>query len=158
MNARVRVVIAGALALGLVATGLFTAISPAVAADPTPSPTLASCGITTASAGGQLGTLGTNGYAHSVTFTTPMIMNSTPGSAPFSFTVLNAGSIPDVLTVATSPVSDPFSIIGAPFAAVPLAAGASNVYDTGVSWTELGMGDFYTEFTVTWTVSCGGNQ
>ncbi len=125
--------------------------------NPTEQPPMVSCGIT-ASAGGQLGEPGTNGYAQSVTFTTPMIMSTQPGSAPFSFTVLNAGSIPDVLTVASDVITPPWSIIGAPFAPVTLASGATYVYDTGVKWTELGNADFGTEFTVTWTVSCGGNQ
>ena len=49
----------------------------------------------------------------------------------------NTGSIPDELTVATSVVSSPFSIIGAPFAPQHLNGGASFTYNTGVQWGEL---------------------
>src|SRR5664280_839827 len=144
-----------ALAVGLIGAGVSASFTDSVTAQENINVGTFSCGITATSAGGQLGAPGANGYAHSVTYTAPTIMKSDPGSAPFSFTVLNVGSIPDVLTVATSPVlSTPWSIIGAPFAPVALASGASNVYNTGVSWTELVNAQLGAHFTVTWTVSC----
>jgi len=42
-----------------------------------------------------------------------------------------------------------------PMAAVPLAAGGSHDYNTGVQWTELSNADLGATGTVTWTVSCG---
>jgi hypothetical protein len=91
----------------------------------------------------------------SVTYTAPTINSSVPGSAPFSFTVKNTGTIEQVLTVATSAVTTPpWSIIGAPFGPVALAGGASNVYHTGVSWTELDNSNLNQHGSVTWTVSC----
>jgi hypothetical protein len=91
----------------------------------------------------------------SVSYTAPTILSSAPSSAPFSFTVANTGSIADVLTVSVSPVGSPFSIIGAPFAAVPLAASANYTYNTGVSWGELNNSNLGASGTVTWTVNCG---
>lgn len=98
-----------------------------------------------------------SGDAKSVTYTAPTIMSSAPGSAPFSFTVENTGSIADVLTVSVSAVSSPFSIIGAPFAPVALAAAGTHTYSTGVSWTALDNSNLGQSGTVTWTVNCGEN-
>ncbi len=92
----------------------------------------------------------------SLTYTAPDIMSSAAGSAPFSFTVQNTGTIADVLTVSTSPVlSAPWSIINAPFAPVPLAAGGTHLYSTGIAWAELSNANLGTSGTVTWTVNCG---
>jgi hypothetical protein len=71
--------------------------------------------------------------------------------------VKNTGSIDSVLTVSTSPVSAPWSIINDPFAAVPLAAGGTHVYNTGVKWTELNNSNLGQTGTVTWTVNCNEN-
>jgi hypothetical protein len=114
-----------------------------------------SCGITTATNGAVFGNVDGQGYAHSVTYTAPTIMSSAAGSAPFTFTVQNTGSIPDMLTVSTSSVSSPFSIINAPFAPVLLGSGASYAYNTGVQWTELQQANAGLSGTVTWTVTCG---
>ena len=84
-------------------------------------------------------------------------MSSAAGSAPFSFTVQNTGTIADVLTVSTTPVSAPWSVINAPFAPAPLAAGATHVYNTGVSWTALDNSNLGQSGSVTWTVTCGEN-
>ena len=91
----------------------------------------------------------------SVTYAAPTIMSSAAGSAPFSFTVKNTGSIPAVLTVSTSGVSDPFSIINAPFGAVPLAAGDTQVYSTGIAWSPLNDSNLGASIAATWTVNCG---
>lgn len=94
----------------------------------------------------------------SVTYTAPTIESSAAGSAPFSFTVQNTGSIPDLLSVSTSTVDAPFSIIGSPFAPVALASGSSHTYATGVSWGELTNANLGSQGTVTWTVDCGENR
>ena len=117
-----------------------------------------SCGNHRRDHGRDLGAIDALGYAHTVSYTAPTIMSSAAGSAPFSFTVQNTGSIADVLTVSTSPVGSPFSIIGAPFAAIPLAAAASHTYNTGVAWGELTNANLGTSGTVTWTVDCGESQ
>lgn len=91
----------------------------------------------------------------SVTYTAPTIMSSAAGSAPFSFTVQNTGSIPDMLTVSVSSVGAPFSIIGAPFDPVPLGAGGTHTYNTGVAWGALTNANLGASGTVTWTVDCG---
>lgn len=93
----------------------------------------------------------------SITYTAPTITASAPGSAPFSFTVQNTGSIPDNLTVTTSSVSAPFSVIGFPFAPVPLAPDGSQTYNTGVQWTQLSNANLGQSGAVTWTVNCGEN-
>ena len=147
-----------ALAVGLIGAGVSASFTDSVTAQQNINVGTFSCGITTASTGATFGAVDALGYAHSVSYTTPTIMSSAPGNAPFSFTVKNTGSIPDVLTVATSAVSAPWSIIGAPFAPVPLAAGASHPYNTGVSWIELGNGNLGASGSVTWTVSCGEDR
>jgi hypothetical protein len=95
---------------------------------------------------------------HTVTYSDFTIMSSAAGSDPFSFTVQNTGSIPDVLTVTPSGLGDAkFSVIGDPFAAVPLAAGATHTYNTGVQWTELSNANLNEHGSVTLTVNCGEN-
>jgi hypothetical protein len=146
-----------ALAVGLIGAGVGASFTDLVTAKQNINVGTFSCGITTATTGATLGAIDTLGNAHTVSYTAPTIMSSAPGSAPFSFTVKNTGSIPDVLTVATSPVGAPWSVINAPFAAVPLASGASNVFNTGISWTALNNSDLGTSAAVTWTVNCGEN-
>lgn len=89
-----------------------------------------------------------------LTYTAPTIESSAAGSAPFTFTVKNTGSIAQVLTVATSPVSGPWSIINAPFVPVALAAGGTHLFDTGVAWTQLDNSNIGQSGTFTWTVNC----
>jgi hypothetical protein len=91
----------------------------------------------------------------SVTYSTVNILSSAPSSAPINFTVKNTGSIPQSLTVSTSSVSAPFSIINFPFAAVPLAVSATHTYNTGLQWGTLTNANLGTSGTVTWTVNCG---
>lgn len=93
----------------------------------------------------------------SVSYTADTIMSSAPGSAPFSFTVAVTGTIPAVLQVSTSPVSAPFSIIGAPIADQVVASGGTYTYNTGVQWTELSSSNEGTSGTVTWTIDCVEN-
>jgi hypothetical protein len=143
------------LTVGLIGGGVGAVFQDQVTATENINVGTFSCGITTATTGATLGAVDALGYAHTVSYTAPTIMSSAAGSAPFSFTVKNTGSIPDVLTVSTSPASSPFSIIGAPFAAVPLAAGASHPYNTGVSWAELSNANLGASGSVTWTVNCG---
>ena len=144
-----------ALAVGLIGAGVSASFTDSVTAQQNINVGTFSCGITTASTGATFGAVDKLGYAHSVSYTAPTIGKSDAGQAPFSFTVQNTGSIPDVLTVATSAVTTPpWSIIGAPFAPVALAAGASHPYNTGVSWTTLDNSNLGTSGTVTWTVSC----
>jgi hypothetical protein len=146
-----------ALAVGLIGAGVGAVFTDSVTAKENNNVGTFSCGITTASAGATYGAIDALGYAHSVSYTAPTIESSIAGTAPFFFTVKNTGSIADVLTVATSGVSGQWSIIGAPFTAVPLAAGASTTYNTGVQWTELNNSNLGQTGTATWTVSCNEN-
>ncbi len=93
----------------------------------------------------------------SVTYTAPTINTSAAGSAPFSFTVENTGSIDQVLTIATSALGSPFSVIGDPFTPVLLAHSTSTTINTGVQWGELSNANLGASGTETWTVSCGEN-
>ena len=95
-----------------------------------------------------------SGDGKSVSYTAPTIMSSAPGSAPFSFTVAATGSIPVVLKVTATGASGKFSVIGAPFADVPLTYPATKTYNTGVQWTELTNAELGASGTVTWTVDC----
>jgi hypothetical protein len=146
-----------ALAVGLIGAGVGAVFTDSVTANENINVGTFSCGITTATTGATYGAIDALGYAHSVSYTAPTIMSSAAGTAPFFFTVKNTGSIADVLTVATSGVSSPWSIINAPFTAVPLAAGASTTYNTGVQWTELNNSNLGQTGTATWTVSCNEN-
>jgi hypothetical protein len=92
-----------------------------------------------------------------VTYNTPTIMSSAAGTAPIHFTVMNTGTIADVLTVSESPaLSAPWSYIPVvPAGPVPLAANATQTFNTGVQWTELSNANLGQTGTMTWTVNCG---
>ena len=100
------------------------------------------------------GTIAADGK--SVTYTAPTIQSSAPGSAPFSFTVLNNGSINAVLTITESPaLTLPFSYIPlAPASPMNLAAATSQTFAAGVQWAELTNTQLGATGTVTWTVDC----
>jgi hypothetical protein len=85
------------------------------------------------------------------------LITSSTGSAPFWFNVSNTGTIADVLTVATSPASAPWFIIGAPFAPVALGPGGTHNYNTGIAWAGLDNSNLNTHGAVTWTVNCNEN-
>ncbi len=101
------------------------------------------------------------GDLQSVTYTAPTIMSSAAGSAPFSFTVQNNGSINQQLTITASAVggtlnSSKFSAMTVtPASPVALAAGASQAISTGIQWTLLDNTDLGDSGWVTWTVNCG---
>ncbi len=112
------------------------------------------CAVDASGAGVSLGNY-QNGHPHSVTYTVPTTINSSaPSSAPFSFSVLNYGSIDAVLSITASGLTTPFSIIGSPFSSVPLAAGASAPISTGIQWTALNNSNLGQTVTATWTVEC----
>jgi hypothetical protein len=140
-----------ALAVGLIGAGVGAVFTDSVTAQENINVGTFQCKIIAATP--SAAALSADGK--SLTYTAPTIMSSAAGTAPFSFTVQNTGTIADVLTVSTSPVSAPWSIIGAPFVAVPLAAGGTHVYSTGVSWTALDNSNLDAHGTVTWTVNCG---
>jgi hypothetical protein len=139
---------AGGLAVGLVGGGVGAVFHNAVTATENISVGTFACQIV-APADGTIA-----GDGQSVTYTAPMIMSSAPGKDPFTFTVKNTGDIPQRLTVTTSSVSAPFSVVGYPFAPEPLAPNAAYTYNTGVQWTELGQVNAGTSGSVTWTVNC----
>lgn len=105
---------------------------------------------------------GSNGNwfdANSATYNAPTILSSAPGSAPFSFTVKNFGTIPMALSV-TGPtwggnLDGSFSGIAPTIAASAfLAAGASATVTTGIQWTALDNADLGDYGSATWTVAC----
>ena len=99
------------------------------------------------------GTIAVDGK--SVSYTAPTIVSSAASSAPFSFTVKNAGSIAAVLQVSHNGVATPFSsILVAPVPVVTLPSGGTKVYDAGLRWTELGMANLGTSVAITYTVGC----
>jgi len=152
---RIAVLLAAAgLAVGLVGGGVGAQFTDQVLANQNISVGTFSCHIVAPSDG----TIAADGK--SVTFTSPTIQSSLPGSAPFSFTVQNTGTIPDALVVSASPaLSSPWSYIPvAPAGAVPLAGGDSQTFKTGVQWTELSNADLGKSATVTFTVNCGEND
>ena len=91
----------------------------------------------------------------SISYTVPTITSSAAGSAPFFFDVLNSGSINQTLTITNTAVGSPFSVIGSPFIAVPVAPSTVAAVHTGVRWGELTNENLGATGAVTWTVSCG---
>jgi len=138
------------LVLGLIGGGVGAVFQDQVTATEDISVADFECLIVDATAGALIA-----GDQKSVSYTAPIIDSSAAGSAPYFFDVRNTGDINAVLTVSTSSVSAPFSIVGFPFAAVPLAPNATHRYNTGVQWTELGQVNAGTSGAVTWTVNCG---
>jgi len=111
------------------------------------------CLITGATAGAVIA-----GDQKSVTYTAPAIMSSTPGSAPFYFTVKDTGSMPQSLTVSAAwagSLSGHFSsILATPTAATIVAAGGTQTYNAGIQWSALDSGDLTTSGSITYTVNC----
>jgi hypothetical protein len=142
-----------ALAVGLLGAGVGASFTDLVTAKENINVGMFQCKIVAATPTAEIAADG-----KSVTYTAPQIVSSAPGSAPFSFTVKNTGTIDQALTVSTSAVSAPWSIIGAPFAPVPLAAGGQHAFSTGVAWTELSNAEIGATGAVTWTVNCNENQ
>ena len=87
------------------------------------------------------------------------ITSSAAGNAPFTFTVKNFGSIDQQLMVTASPATGSLSskftaMTLAPASPVALAAGASQVFTTGIEWTELDSSDLGDSGFIRWTVDC----
>jgi hypothetical protein len=96
--------------------------------------------------------------ATSATYAAPTIQSSAAGSAPFSFTVKNDGSIDQMLSVS---MSGQTGNLGGHFSAIPvtptsvlLAPGATQVISAGIQWTELVNDDLGRAGSMTWTVAC----
>lgn len=138
-----------ALAVGLVGNGVGAQFVDSVTAKENINVGTFACKIVNATQGAVIAVDG-----KSVTYTAPTINSSAPGSAPFSFTVKNAGSIAQELSVTAPSISAPWSIIGAPFGTVSLGANAITTYNTGVSWDELNNANLGQGGTLTWTVNC----
>jgi hypothetical protein len=114
------------------------------------------CQVTGVSDNGTKGSFDAN----SATYNAGTIMSSAPGSAPFTFTVQNFGTIPMVLSVSApvwggSPGLDgSFSGIAPVLSSATLAAGASATVTTGIQWTTLDNADLGTSGWARWTVAC----
>jgi hypothetical protein len=99
----------------------------------------------------------------SATYAAPTITSSAAGSAPFSFTVENAGTIPMALSVSAPAwagnLDGSFSGIAPTVApSAILAPGASATVSTGIQWTALDGTDLGDSGSATWTVSCSDYQ
>lgn len=137
-----------ALAVGLIGAGVGAQFTDQVTAKENISVGTFQCKIIQPSSG----TIAADGK--SVEYTAPPITSSLPGSAPFSFTVENTGSIPQVLTVSSSAVSAPFSAMLAPVAPAALAAGGTQLYNAGLQWGELDNSWLGKSGSITYTVNC----
>jgi hypothetical protein len=107
------------------------------------------CKITSASANANISSDGS-----SVFYDAGTIMSSAALSAPLNFTVTSTGTIAADLTVLSSGVASPFTDLLAPTGTVPLAAGASQAYTAGVSWTELGDANLGKSASIGYVVNC----
>jgi len=92
----------------------------------------------------------------SVTFNAPAVDSSAAGTAPFSFTVKNTGTVAQVLTVSSlmTGLPTPFSDSLGAASPVFLAGNATQVYYGGLSWSDLT--DFPGGYTgnIKYTVKC----
>ena len=141
------------ITVGLIGSGVGAAFQGQVTANEDISVGTFSCQIVDPS-------MGTISADHtSVTYTVPPITSSAAGSAPFSFTVKNTGSITQVLTVGAptqgGALGGDFSAMPASPSPVGLAAGASQVITTGIQWSTLTNDDLGRTGSMTWTVTCG---
>jgi predicted ribosomally synthesized peptide with SipW-like signal peptide len=138
------------LSIGLVGGGVSAAFTDQVTAVQNVSIGTFSCQITNTTAG----TIAPDGK--SLDYVVPSEIQAYPGSAPFSFTVANTGTIPVSMTVSSWGLQAPFtSILATPGAPVTVAAGATQVYDAGIAWVELGMADLGKSASIHYVVTCG---
>jgi hypothetical protein len=104
----------------------------------------------------DLGTIA--GDTKSVVYNAPAITSPAPGSAPFTFTVMNTGSIPlylQVTGVVTGTNNAPFSsILVVPATAGPIASSATQLFNAGLQWTALGSGQLGQSYSASYTVAC----
>lgn len=93
----------------------------------------------------------------SVTFTARGIDSSAAGTAPFSFTVKNTGTVAQVLTVSSliTGLPAPFSDSLGAQSPVVLAGGDSHPYNGGLSWTDLTAYPNGATGNIKYTVNCG---
>jgi predicted ribosomally synthesized peptide with SipW-like signal peptide len=138
-----------ALTVGLIGAGVSAAFTDSVTAKQNISVGTFACQIVAPSTG----TIATDGK--SVEFTSPTIMSSLPGNAPFDFTVKNVGSIPQALTVSATPLSAPWSDMLTDTGPVALPAGGTHTFAAGVAWTELDNSWPGKTGSIIYTVSCG---
>ena len=138
-----------ALAAGLIGGGVSAAFTDSVSAKQNIQVGTFSCQIVAPSSGTIAGD------AKSVEFTSPTIMSSLPGNAPFTFTVKNVGSIPQALTVSATALSAPWSDMLTDTGPVALPAGGTHTFAAGVAWTDLGNSNIGQKGSIIYTVNCG---
>jgi hypothetical protein len=113
-----------------------------------------SCYVSDATDGAVFGSY-TAGHPHSVTYTAPKILDSAPGSAPFTFTVRNAGDIAMNLHVS----ANVNWTTATTFTSMPVYDQVINPsedwqFQEGLSWPELVNADLGKSASVTYTVAC----
>ena len=141
------------LLIGLVGTGVGASFVDQVRATENIAVGTFGCEITDGD-----GTIAPDGSA--ITYDAPTITSSAAGNAPFTFTVKNFGSIDQQLTITASAATGSLNAAKftamtlAPASPVALAAGASQVFDTGIEWTELNSSDLGDSGFIRWTVDC----
>jgi hypothetical protein len=91
-----------------------------------------------------------------VTYQAPDINSSDKGSAPFSFTVKNTGTVPQVLQVSSAITGLPaeFSDLLGATNPVPLAGGDSHTFSAGLTWTALDSEFNGATGNIKYTVNC----
>jgi hypothetical protein len=144
--------ITGGLAVGLIGSGVGAQFTDGVKADGNITIGNFACAITAATPLTAT-LLPAAGPYKSVTY--PVVVTSSTGTAPLTFTVQNTGDIDATLTVTPPTVGSGWSVLGS-FAPLTLAHGASTTISTGVSWSDLGNDSLNYTGTVEWTVSCNG--
>ncbi len=145
------------LTVGLIGGGVGAAFQDQVTAQENIDVGTFSCKIVSATPGAASDGIAAGGK--SLTFTAPTIMSSAAGSAPFSFTVQNTGSITQSLTVSSSWTGNLpgnfSSILATPTAPVALVAAGTKTYDAGIQWTALDTFALGKAGSIKYTVNCG---
>ncbi len=144
------------LTVGLIGGGVGAAFQDQVTAQENIDVGTFSCKIVSATPGAASDGIAAGGK--SLTFTAPTITSSAAGSAPFSFTVQNTGSITQSLTVSSSWTGNLpgnfSSILATPTAPVALVAAGTKTYDAGIQWTALDTFALGKAGSIKYTVNC----
>jgi len=148
---------AGGLTVGLIGGGVGAQFYDSVTATENIDVGTFACKIISATPGAASDGIAAGGK--SLTFTAPTIQSSAPGSAPFSFTVENTGSITQSLTVSSSWTgnlpSNFSSILATPTTPATLVAAGTKTYSAGIQWTALDNFALGKAGSITYTVNCG---
>jgi len=144
---------AGGLGVGLIGSGVRASFTDS--ASGTANISVGTFGINITASNGVI-----SGDKKSVTLTCPPIQSSAAGTCALTFTVTNVGTIPATVSVASNGGSPAWAGAWSDAMTIPapqlVAAGGTETFNGGISWTTLSNADLGTSHSVTYTVSANG--